>query len=85
MFIAIAFAAVWLTLGVLAAGWTFAFFQRKYQHYSNEDWFYEDRRFATAAMFLGPFALLATLIVCGTRYGWLWPYSAKAKEEAGLE
>lgn len=80
--IALVAIAVWLAFGVAAIGWYFAYFQRKWPSLRKDD-FYEDRGDALTFAIGGPI----TFIVHGLAYssfGWLWPWSAKAREEAGI-
>lgn len=80
----ILFAAVWLACGVIAAGVMFASWQRRYPMLRADE-FNADRWFAIFCILTGPFALFASCIMPFPTFscGWLWPWSAKARIEAG--
>jgi hypothetical protein len=67
---------------VIHIGYSFAYWQRKFTVLRKDD-FYRDRRFALGVALAGPCALIVTMLGY-TDYGWLWPWGAKAKREAGL-
>lgn len=65
----IVFISAWGAAGVVAAGLTFAYFQREWPELAARD--YESdrmRAWATAVVF-GPCALLAALTTMGTKHG----------------
>lgn len=77
-------AAAWFACGVLSAGMMFAFNQRRYRCISRQC-FGDDQFMAAFAILVGPIGLAATFITYGFfSHGWLWPWSAKAKREAGI-
>jgi hypothetical protein len=76
-------AAGWLACSVFAVGALFARYQRKYDMLRRRD-FASDRWFCLVMAATGPCALLAAVEASQDGYGWLWPWGAKAKREAGL-
>lgn len=77
------FVLLWFSFGILAAGYTFAYFQRKYQDKRKRD-FFLDKKLVTTDLLMGPVSLLSFLSVRRYGYGWLNPWGKKAKKEAGL-
>lgn len=78
-------AVLWLLFGVVNAGLAFALFQRRWPRRRVVD-FQNDRWIATTTILGGPVALTLTLVLlwCLGYYGWLWPWSHEALEEADL-
>ena len=76
--------AVWFGCGAIAAGFRFAYFQRKYVEIRAKH-FSADKAASKSAIRWG----LVSFLVVATNEdyrtaGWLWPWSAKARKEAGL-
>jgi hypothetical protein len=83
--IAILLVVTWFACGVVDAGFTFAYFQRHYPSL-RAALFQRNQWTAATSIFGGPCALLASCAVSypAFSYGWLWPWSAKARAEAGI-
>lgn len=81
--IGISLVAFWLLCGVIAAGHDFATFQRRYPNLRKHD-FEKDKSGAVTALVFGPISLSVGFFMHGTVNGWLWPWSKKAKREAGI-
>lgn len=77
LYIAAAAVCVWLICGLLACGWMFASLQRGYP--DREAHLDTDQDAAALMLIGGPFALGVP-----RDDGWLWPWSRKAKVEAGV-
>lgn len=77
--LAVAVASAWFGMGVLAAGWNLACFQREYPAIARAC-FDEDLRAARSLIVLGPLALFAELASYGDRHGWMNPLTAKRPE-----
>jgi len=75
--------ALWLACGAIAVGYCFAFFQRHFPRLRRRD-FFRDRSGASSNLISGPLSLISVFLLGWTKYGWLWPWSEKAKREAGL-
>lgn len=74
MLTAIVMAAIvvaWLGCGVISAGYTFAYFQRKYPRLA-EDGFKDDRSIALLDIGFGPIALFNNISGGYCKYGWLY-------------
>jgi hypothetical protein len=70
----------------LFTGMYFAYWQRNWPDYGMpQRWFYENRTFSLA---YGLFPFIGWTIVFFMsdfgRHGWLWPWSDKARKEAGI-
>jgi hypothetical protein len=78
------FFTAWFACGVVAAGYRFAYFQRKYPGFAKRD-FKAEKALATDSLLNGPIDLLIVYQNGRTEYGWLWPWSAKARREAGID
>ena len=65
--------AAWFGCGLLSAGFTFAYFQRKYPYLAERDR-RKDMGFAQADILFGPIALLVTWDMCCFRYRWMRPW-----------
>lgn len=83
-------ALVWAVCGVIAAGLSFAVSQRHFWE-NRRAWFVRDQKMATTMMMGGPCSLVAMLLILAqrpdlglVRHGWLWPWGARARREAGL-
>jgi hypothetical protein len=76
-------AVAWLLCGVLVGGWWFAHLQRKFPSIRARD-FKQDQADALVCYLFGPLALIVFTASTGVRSGWLWPWGAKAKREAGI-
>lgn len=78
------FLVVWFGSGFIAAGCTFAYFQRKYSMLRKSN-FNSDQLHCIVGVLFGVGALVGTML--SPRYrskGWLNPWGKKAKQEAGL-
>lgn len=75
---------VWVFCGLFACGFTFAYFQRKYPSLRKRD-FISDQNFSTMFLIGGPVGLITALNSGNVSYGWLWPWSGKARKESGME
>jgi len=75
--------ALWLACGAIAAGYYFAHFQRHFPELRRRH-FFRERSGAVLDLISGPVSLITVLSIGWTKYGWLWPWSEKAKREAGL-
>ena len=74
----------WLACGFIAAGYYFAYFQRKYPDI-REFVFNQDQRSAWVTVFCGVGSILDLITRSRFRsHGWLNPWGKKAKQEAGL-
>lgn len=73
----------WLACGVISAGFMFAADQKKYPSIAKAESDHA-KKWACIAILLGASGLLSVLFIYGFKHGWLWPWSAKAKREAGL-
>jgi hypothetical protein len=77
--------SAWIGCGVAAAGIGFAHAQRNWpsiRRYS----FHSDVLCSFLVSLSGPVGLVACLLFTGrAKHGWLWPWSAKARREAGME
>lgn len=84
IYFAIAFAVFWFASMIWSFGETFAYYQRTYPN-SRKKFYKKNIAFAWATAILGPMNII---ILRGTSknkmQGWLWPWSKKAKQEAGL-
>lgn len=78
----------WLATGILSIGFDFAYFQRKYPSLRKQQ-FAWDQQSCLIAILGGPFGILIVFFLPGNNpakfYGWLWPWSEKARIEAGFE
>lgn len=83
MFQIILFLIFWIVCGIVACGLCFATEQRPYGSMVRTLFFNSDRISAEVALLLGPVGLLFAIPV-DKYHGWLWPWGAKAREEAGL-
>lgn len=86
IYISIAFSLAWLAVGALAAGYYFAHMQRYWRGFgvSGKHRFEDDKEGALVTLVAGPIALLELQKRGYTEHGWLWPWSKKARREAGL-
>lgn len=83
-YVIILFLVVWFGCGLIAAGFSFAHFQRSYQTLRKRD-FYHDQKNSVADIPLGIGALVGLMFSPQYRSkGWLNPWGKKAKQEAGL-
>ena len=82
--IIIAIVVAWLACGALGAGYYFAYYQREYPGFRKRD-FEADKSHAIGALWFGPCALLTARLLDRRAHGWLWPWSVKARKEAGIE
>jgi len=81
--IIIAIAVAWLACGVVAAGFAFASWQRgEDEQVFRGIRFEPDQAGAVVVFFFWPMWLCDP---GAFRKGWLWPWSAKARKEAGIE
>ena len=81
----ILFLVVWFGCGLIAAGYSFAHFQRSYPMLRKQD-FYHDQKNSVADILLGIGALVGLMF--SPRYrskGWLNPWGKKAKQEVDLK
>ena len=74
---------LWFACGFVAAGYTFAYFQRKYP-VNRREHFEHDKKIATSDLLLGPVSFFEFFRVRHYGYGWLNPWGKKARKEAGL-
>lgn len=74
----------WIACGIWGAGLVFAYFQREYKLIRYRS-FYDNQKDAILALMLGPIVLVVLYSLRFTTNGWLWPWSKKAKQEAGIE
>ena len=80
----ILFLAVWFGSGFIAAGYSFAYFQRTYGSLRKR-YFNFDQKNSVADIPLGIGAFIALIFTPRYRSkGWLNPWGKKAKQEAGL-
>lgn len=77
------FTVGWIGAGLVASGFGFAFFQRSYPTLRKEHFHIDRRQQVTLGVVCGPMALLVNVAGLSC-HGWLWPWSEKAKREAGL-
>lgn len=62
------FIVIWILCGVLSYGISLAYFQRQYPSLAKEC-YREDVRDSLVMSSIGPFGLLSTLLVFGTKHG----------------
>ena len=72
-------ATAWLTLGYIAAGWNFAYFQREYPDIADK-YRQADFREAMFSLALGLIAFIATLTTGFYKHGWLSPTRKSDRE-----
>ncbi len=75
-------AAAWVACGTVACGFCFAYYQRKYAIIRRRG-FEGDRYFSAGWLVGGAISLLVSCMHGHHEYGWLWPWSQRAKAEAG--
>jgi len=78
------FIAAWLACGVFGAGQYFAYFQRRFPTI-RAGLFKSHKEHAVICIFFGPIGVSAAYMEDTYGYGWLWPWSAKARREAGID
>lgn len=69
----------WVVCGYLAAGLSFAFFQKKYPSIAAEHRA-SDVRQCVLVFFVGPAGLIAALFTCGIKHGLLYPWTKETGE-----
>lgn len=80
--IAIAVVA-WLACGVAGVGILCAYFAKDFLGKAWREEVFAVRYYGPVLILIGPFTLVTALQL--SNVGWLWPWSAKAKKEAGVE
>lgn len=83
IFLSSLFAIFWFVCMIYSFGETFAFFQRNFPCIRKEK-FNQDIQTSWFFCLFGPINMLIMRILTYPTQGWLWPWSKKAKQEAGL-
>lgn len=77
--------AIYIACYIYTCGTAFAHFQRGFSSI-RKGFFKQDRVFSVLISLGGPISALIAYFGSGfNEQGWLWPWSAKAKKEAGVE
>lgn len=74
---------LWFACGFIAMGYTFAYFQRKYP-ITRKEQFNDDVKVSANDLLFGPISFFGFFKIKHYGYGWLNPFSKKARKEAGL-
>lgn len=83
MTVIICIICIWLACGIISTGMSFAYFQRNYPTIRREE-FNVDIERVWPDIIWGTIGLAATIMTFEYK-GWLWPWSKRARVEAGLE
>lgn len=74
---------VWIAMGVLGIGMLFAFFARSEQVKNKSYELWSLQYYGPLLIFFGAWTLYVAIVLASD--GWLWPWSARACREAGIE